>query len=63
MSKRISCPDCELVAINGVICHEWGCPSSHLFTKRECKWCGRGFKPKTKEQVTCSKSCQKLWCH
>ena len=25
---RISCPDCQLVSINGVVCHERGCPNS-----------------------------------
>ena len=51
------CPSCELLAINGTICHEQGCPDSHLFSTRECKWCGSDFKPEDRDQRLCDDSC------
>ena len=33
------CQDCEAVAINGIACHEHGCPSAYK-DGRECDWCG-----------------------
>ena len=54
----MNCPSCQLSVIQGAVCHEHGCPDSHLFTKRDCKWCGSEFKPETKESKFCSMSCE-----
>jgi hypothetical protein len=53
----MSCPSCQLATINGVLCHEMGCPDSHLFTARECDWCGAAFEPESQFQRFCDDSC------
>ena len=46
---RLYCDQCELLAINGVACHETGCPNQHArwdkasqewIKTRECFECG-----------------------
>jgi hypothetical protein len=60
---RLSCPDCEIMSINGHVCHEAGCPSSWIDPcmgegyEQECKWCGSLFVPKDKDQAFCDESC------
>ena len=60
--KRAKCDRCQLVRINGTVCHETGCPNSNIdpFTgrpaKAECKFCGNDFYPKERAQLVC-KSC------
>jgi len=54
----MTCPSCQLMVIQGVICHEHGCPDNHLFTTQECKWCGTEFRPTEKRRdYFCSASC------
>ena len=55
--SRKQCPSCEAAVINGVYCHETGCPDNHLFVKRECKWCGSLFSPEENGQLFCDESC------
>lgn len=41
-----SCPNCEVLCINGVACHETGCPTRHVNPATDepyqtsCSWCG-----------------------
>lgn len=51
------CPSCDANIINGVKCHEHGCPDSWKDTEIECVWCGTLFKPDQKGQNVCSGSC------
>ena len=51
------CDQCEVLYINGVKCHEHGCPNAWKDHKRECKWCGQTFVPQYAEQKCCDKSC------
>lgn len=51
------CNQCEAVMINGILCHETGCPDAWKDEVRECKWCGTKFKPETKGQKYCSDEC------
>lgn len=46
---RITCPQCELLSINGVTCHETGCPNTNArwdsesgewIKQRKCFTCG-----------------------
>ena len=44
------CSQCEAMMINGIYCHETGCPNSNLMANGEprpvqCKWCGSKFTP------------------
>lgn len=51
------CQSCEAVRINGVLCHEKGCPDAWQDTTRECKFCGTEFKPEERHQQFCDTSC------
>lgn len=51
------CPDCEALMIDGVYCHELGCPSAWKDKKIECKNCGTIFTPDEKHQKFCSQEC------
>lgn len=51
------CNQCEVLFINGVKCHELGCPDAWKDEVRECKWCGGKFKPKERHQQLCSNDC------
>lgn len=52
------CNSCEILSINGVLCHELGCPEAWKDEVRECKWCGEKFKPERDYQDCCSHSCE-----
>ena len=51
------CQSCEVLMINGLRCHEHGCPDAWGEETRECKWCGQQFKPKEKWQDCCDEYC------
>ena len=51
------CDSCEALMINGVHCHETGCPDSWRDYSAECKWCGSDFMPEFKGQEICDESC------
>jgi hypothetical protein len=51
------CSSCEILVINGVPCHETGCPDAWKDEERECRWCGGKFKPEEKNQLDCSEDC------
>ena len=51
------CDQCEALMINGMYCHETGCPDAWKDYNRECKWCGSEFKPDDKDQEFCEESC------
>jgi hypothetical protein len=55
------CDSCQLARINGIVCHETGCPDSHRFTLRECKWCGTEFAPEERKQRFCEDSCARAY--
>jgi len=51
------CESCEILIINGVRCHEIGCPSAWRDEVRECRWCGCEFRPEDPGQDYCSEEC------
>ena len=51
------CDQCEVMVINGVLCHEIGCPAAWKDYKRNCKWCGQEFIPEHVNQVCCDDNC------
>jgi hypothetical protein len=51
------CDSCQAVKINGVLCHEAGCPDKWKNTVRECKWCGNEFTPEDRQQAFCNSEC------
>ena len=57
----MSCPSCELLTINGVVCHETGCPEAWKDYSRECKWCGGDFIPEERLQDCCCDECSEAY--
>jgi len=53
----MTCNNCELLSINGILCHETGCPDAWQDETRECKECGSEFAPETRQQTCCDDSC------
>ena len=57
----MACQSCEAISIQGVACHETGCPDSWLQPGtdrpylRKCRgWCGCDFEPEDRNQVICN---------
>lgn len=48
------CDQCELARINGVLCHETGCPLAYRDSVRECRECGCDFSPESRHQRICA---------
>ena len=55
------CASCETMTVNGVLCHEIGCPDAYKDTKRECAWCGQEFVPGGRGQRCCSDECDEAY--
>ncbi len=55
--KKGRCNSCEIMYINGVRCHETGCPEAWKDKKHICKWCGQEFEPEERHQNLCSEDC------
>ena len=51
------CDQCEILSINGVLCHEHGCPNAYRDEKRKCFDCGFDFSPEERFQRVCN-DCQ-----
>jgi hypothetical protein len=51
------CSQCEALMINGVYCHETGCPEAWRDERRECGWCGQVFRPEIHHAICCDDSC------
>jgi len=55
--RTVTCDLCDVLVINNVICHETGCPNAWKDETRECKWCGRCFRPENRNQEFCGSAC------
>jgi len=53
MRRFKPCTSCQLLRINGVICHETGCPEAWKDYVIDCKECGQPFKPKERWETLC----------
>ena len=51
------CTSCTALRINGILCHELGCPDAYKDSVRECKECGCEFYPESNFDKFCSASC------
>jgi len=51
------CDSCQVLVIQGVMCHEIGCPDSWKDKVIECKNCDTKFIPEERGQEFCSDSC------
>lgn len=55
--RRFWCDSCQLMSINGIVCHETGCPDEWMDVKRKCDDCGCDFEPQERYQKFCSPCC------
>ena len=55
--KATGCDGCNPSMVNGVLCHESGCPDAWRDSERECVWCGYLFSPSESTERFCSGSC------
>jgi hypothetical protein len=51
------CDGCSPSMVNGILCHETGCPDAWRDDVRECDWCGRDFAQEERTQRFCDESC------
>ena len=51
------CTACQELRINGIRCHETGCPEAWKDYKVKCKWCGTLFQPEERHQKFCCECC------
>lgn len=64
MGKRVRdmrCGSCQLLRINGVVCHEGGCPEAWRGEVRECAECGQEFLPESRYHRCCDDSCLRAY--
>ena len=55
---RYTCDSCNLLRINGVVCHEVGCPEAWRDRTVKCAWCDAPFEPEERCQKCCSHTCE-----
>lgn len=48
---------CELLRINGLVTHEFGCTEKWRDETRKCRVCGIAFRPASRHDGYCSNSC------
>lgn len=51
--KECGCDGCSPARINGVLCHEAGCPYAWKDHTRECRECGGDFCPTDRHNMVC----------
>lgn len=54
-----NCNGCQMISINGIACHETGCPDAWRDQPKECFECGCEFLRETRHQRTCE-DCQNI---
>lgn len=54
------CDRCQMMLLNGVPCHELGCPAVWLEAK-DCVECGRAFEPAHRHQRFCEQCWDELF--
>ncbi len=55
------CDGCNPMMIQGVLCHETGCPDAWRDSTVECPWCGQDFTPEERYQRFCDESCAEAY--
>lgn len=55
------CSSCEVLYINGVRCHEIGCPDAWRDYTVVCRWCGATFTPEERGQQFCDAGCAEAY--
>jgi len=57
----VCCDSCTPLVVNGILCHEQGCPDAWKDETRRCKWCDGVFTPEMKNQAFCSEDCHSCY--
>jgi len=59
ITLKTGCDGCSPSIVNGVLCHEQGCPDAWKDIELECYWCGTEYYPDQKpgHLKTCSPDC------
>ena len=63
----LSCDQCALAILQGIPCHETGCPDSWIDPQtgkgyvKGCSWCGLDFAPDDRHQTFCDDSCAEAY--
>ena len=50
-----------MIRINGIPCHEAGCPDEWKYYSIKCKECGQEFIPEEQFQICCSQDCTEMY--
>ena len=51
--KEHYCDSCQMLGINGLACHETGCPDAWKDYEKDCFECGCAFRPTERYQAVC----------
>ena len=51
--REYYCDSCEMLGINGMACHETGCPDAWKDYKIACFQCGCDFQRENRHQAVC----------
>lgn len=57
------CDGCDVTTINGIICHETGCPEAWRDELIECEWCGHEFYPSEAGTRFCCEDCAESYSY
>ena len=57
MTTTYTCEQCEVMTIQGMRCHETGCPDAWQDETRICSWCGADFQPDNRWEAFDDESC------
>jgi len=57
----MECNSCEVTYVDGVKCHEHGCPDAWKDNEKECRWCGALFTSIAENRTCCSEECRKSY--
>jgi len=59
--RHYYCDSCQMLSINGLPCHETGCPDTWMDELRECRHCGTDFTPSERYQACCDEDCARTF--
>ena len=59
--QAIGCDGCSPSMVNGVLCHERGCPDKWRDYAVQCKWCNTKFYPPWDGQEFCCDCCTECY--
>ncbi|MFA5037535.1 MAG: hypothetical protein WC479_10220 [Candidatus Izemoplasmatales bacterium] len=63
----MKCPNCDSATVNGIVCHEHGCPTPWIGRIFECCFCGEKFRVPEDERpirsfyrIFCNETCKSM---